>query len=98
MVRGVLDETIDDETQFGVIYTIDEDDDWTTEEALIKANPNWGVSVMPEVIIPLQKKAMAIAQCDQQFQDKTLGCVVCCRNGLDGLGRMEALRTRARSR
>lgn len=72
MVRGVLDGTIDDETQFGVIYTIDEDDDWTTEEALIKANPNWGVSVMPEVIIPLQKKAMAIASATNNFKTKHL--------------------------
>ena len=72
MVRGVLDGTIEDETQFGVIYTIDEDDDWTTEEALIKANPNWGVSVMPEVIIPLQKKAMAIASATNNFKTKHL--------------------------
>lgn len=72
MVRGVLDGTIQDETQFGVIYTIDEDDDWTTEEALIKANPNWGVSVMPDVIIPLQKKAMAIASATNNFKTKHL--------------------------
>lgn len=72
MVRGVLDGTIEDETQFGVIYTIDEDDDWTTEEALIKANPNWGVSVMPDVIIPLQKKAMAIASATNNFKTKHL--------------------------
>lgn len=72
MVRGVLDGTIEDETQFGVIYTIDEDDDWTTEEALIKANPNWDVSVMPEVIIPLQKKAMAIASATNNFKTKHL--------------------------
>ena len=72
MVRGVLDGTIQDETQFGVIYTIDEDDDWITEEALIKANPNWGVSVMPDVIIPLQKKAMAIASATNNFKTKHL--------------------------
>lgn len=72
MVRGVLDGTIEDETQFGVIYTIDGDDDWTTEGALIKANPNWGVSVMPEVIIPLQKKAMAIASATNNFKTKHL--------------------------
>lgn len=72
MVRGVLSGTIQDETQFGVIYTIDEDDDWTTEETLIKANPNWGVSVMPDVIMPLQKKAMAIASATNNFKTKHL--------------------------
>src|SRR5665213_1323170 len=30
-----------DDSVFGVIYTIDTKDDWATEKALIKANPNW---------------------------------------------------------
>ena len=72
MVREVLAGTVSDETQFGIIYTIDEDDDWTTEEALIKANPNWGVSVMPDVIIPLQKKALTIASAANNFKTKHL--------------------------
>jgi phage terminase large subunit-like protein len=33
-----------DETFFSVIYTLDEDDDWSDEKAGIKANPNIGVS------------------------------------------------------
>lgn len=72
MVREVLNRTVTDETQFGVIYTIDEGDDWTTEEALIKANPNWGVSVMPDVVLPLQKKAMTIASAANNFKTKHL--------------------------
>lgn len=72
MVREVLNRTVADETQFGVIYTIDEGDDWTTEEALIKANPNWGVSVMPDVVLPLQKKAMTIASAANNFKTKHL--------------------------
>jgi phage terminase large subunit-like protein len=32
---------------FSVIYTID-DDDWKDKKSWIKANPNWGVSVLPE--------------------------------------------------
>ena len=72
MVREVLNRTVMDETQFGVIYTIDEGDDWTTEEALIKANPNWGVSVMPDVVLPLQKKAMTIASAANNFKTKHL--------------------------
>lgn len=30
---------------FGIIYGLDDDDDWTQPEALIKANPNYGISV-----------------------------------------------------
>ncbi|HII1671947.1 TPA: terminase large subunit [Salmonella enterica] len=32
---------------FGIIYTIDKGDDWKTEEAIIKANPNYGISIKP---------------------------------------------------
>jgi len=36
-----------DESFFGLIYTIDKDDDPFDPEVWIKANPNWGVSVDP---------------------------------------------------
>lgn len=72
MVREVLKRTVEDETQFGVIYTIDDDDDWTSPDALQKANPNWGVSVMPDVIIPLQQKAITLASAANNFKTKHL--------------------------
>ncbi len=72
-VRKVLEKTGTDETQFGIIYGLDEkDDDWTTEEALKKANPNWGVSVMPEVLLPLQAKAMSMPSAANNFRTKHL--------------------------
>jgi len=42
--RQVLDATIVDSSWFGIIYTIDKDDDWADESVWIKANPNIGVS------------------------------------------------------
>lgn len=72
-VRKVLEKTGSDDTQFGIIYGLDEkDDDWTTEEALKKANPNWGVSVMPEVLLPLQAKAMSMPSAANNFRTKHL--------------------------
>lgn len=72
-VRKVLEKTGTDETQFGIIYGLDEkDDDWTTEESLKKANPNWGVSVMPEVLLPLQAKAMSMPSAANNFRTKHL--------------------------
>lgn len=71
-VRKVLDGSAVDETQFGIIYGLDDGDDWTTEEALIKANPNWGVSVMPEVLLPLQAKAMSMPSAANNFRTKHL--------------------------
>lgn len=75
-VRGfvikVLAGVAKDESQFGIVYGLDEDDDWTTEEALIKANPNWGISVMPEVLLPLQAKAMTMPSAANNFKTKHL--------------------------
>jgi len=71
-VRKVLEKTGQDDTQFGIIYGLDKDDDWTTEESLKKANPNWGVSVMPEVLLPLQAKAMSMPSAANNFRTKHL--------------------------
>lgn len=72
MVREVLEGTVSDETQFGTIYGLDAGDDWKSVEALEKANPNWGVSVMPEMVTSLQKKAVALPSAAGNFQTKHL--------------------------
>ena len=72
MVTRVLRREADDETQFGVIFGIDDGDDWKTQAALIKANPNWGVSVRPEMIESLQKKAIALPSAMNNFKTKHL--------------------------
>lgn len=51
----VLDGIIEDDTFFGVIYGIDEEDDWQDERVWVKANPNLGVSKKPD---DLRRKAM----------------------------------------
>jgi phage terminase large subunit-like protein len=72
-VAKILNGSANDESQFGIIYGLDGiDDDWTTESALIKANPNWGVSVMPEVLLPLQSKAMSMPSAANNFKTKHL--------------------------
>lgn len=43
--EGVLNKTIDDDSKFALIYTIDETDDWRDFAVWKKANPNYGVSV-----------------------------------------------------
>lgn len=49
-LQKVLEGVIIDERRFGVIFTVDKEDDWTTLDALIKANPNFGVSVDAEFL------------------------------------------------
>ena len=71
-VTKLLDGVFEDDTQFGIVYGLDDGDDWTTESALIKANPNWGISVRPEVLVPLQAKAMQLPSAVNNFKTKHL--------------------------
>ena len=47
-VLNILKGTIKDENYFGIIYSIDDGDDWTLESTWRKANPNYGISVEPD--------------------------------------------------
>jgi phage terminase large subunit-like protein len=71
-VTKLLDRVFEDDSQFGIIYGLDDGDDWVTEASLIKANPNWGVSVRPEVLLPLQAKAMQLPSAVNNFKTKHL--------------------------
>ena len=54
-VEKILKGTIQDDSYFGIIYSIDEGDDWKDEKNWIKANPNLGVSVKLD---DLRRKAL----------------------------------------
>jgi len=71
-VLKVLNGSVEQPTQFGVIYTIDEGDDWNTEEAAMKANPNWGVSVMPKTIMSALTMAMTDPSAENNYKTKHL--------------------------
>lgn len=70
-VKKVL-EGLEDDTQFGIIYTIDDNDDWTDPKVWMKANPNWNVSVIPEVFTSLAFKAMQTPSAQNNFKTKHL--------------------------
>lgn len=61
MVCGILDGSISPTPQdvFGMIFTLDEGDDWTDEKVWVKANPNLGVSVYPEFLRSQVSQALA---------------------------------------
>jgi phage terminase large subunit-like protein len=71
-VTRLLDRVFDDDSQFGIVYGLDDGDDWALEASLIKANPNWGISVRPEVLLPLQAKAMQMPSAVNNFKTKHL--------------------------
>jgi phage terminase large subunit-like protein len=47
-VKRILLGLIENENTFGIVYTLDDGDDWRDLECLKKANPNYGISVLPE--------------------------------------------------
>lgn len=49
-IKQILSGAVKDDSVFGIIYTIDEDDDWDTIDAQIKANPNYGISIDSEFL------------------------------------------------
>ena len=71
-VLKVLEGSYDAPDVFGIIYTIDDDMDWTTEAALKMANPNYGVSVSSEFLLSEQKKAIQSAHLQNNFKTKHL--------------------------
>ncbi len=70
---------LDDETFF-VEYTIDEDDDWKSEAALRKANPNYGVSVNEDHVRSRQRDAIAIPRKAGIFKTKHLNLWVAAKS------------------
>jgi len=61
-----------DDTLFAALYGLDDGDDWTTEQALIKANPNFGVSVSAEFLAQERADALANPRRQAVFQTKHL--------------------------
>lgn len=68
-IKGTFAE---DETYFGIVYTIDDTDDWTNAACWAKANPNLGVSIYPDDIRRLADKAIKIASARSTFLTKRL--------------------------
>lgn len=68
MLEGVLP----DDELFALIFTLDEGDDWTTETALRKANPNYGISIFEDGLLSKQRKAAQHASHQNAFKTKHL--------------------------
>lgn len=79
-VQRILEGTVQDEEHYGIIYTIDEGDDWSDPAALEKANPNIGVSVSREFLLARQREAVQNARHQYRFQIKHLNVWVASRS------------------
>ena len=68
MLEGVIDRP----DLWAMLYTIDPGDDWTSEEALTKANPNHGISINGDFLLARQRDAMQSASKQATFRTKHL--------------------------
>lgn len=71
-VLKILNGVTKDETYFGIIYTIDDDDDWTSPEVWAKANPNLGISVSMDDLQRKCDKAVTMPAAQNNFKTKHL--------------------------
>lgn len=77
----VLEGTIEDDQLFVVIFTVDEGDDWKSETALRKANPNYDVSVSGSFLKASVRDAMNSAHKQAIVKTKHLNIWVNSRTG-----------------
>jgi phage terminase large subunit-like protein len=70
--RRILEGNERDDALFAALYGLDDDDDWTAESALRRANPNFGVSVSAEFLAQERADALANARRQGVFQVKHL--------------------------
>lgn len=82
-LQAILEGVVVDDRRFGIIYGIDvameregeaapAGDDWTSEESLIKANPNYGVSIDRDTLLADQAEAIRNPRKQAGFQTKHL--------------------------
>lgn len=71
-VTKVLEGIVEDDSLFGIIYTVDEGDDWFDEESWKKANPNYGISVIPDNMATAARKAKISPSALNNFLTKHL--------------------------
>lgn len=71
-LQKVLEGVVENDRRFGIIYGIDEGDDWTDPQVLRKANPNFGVSVDAEFLEAQQQDAITNPRKQNVFKTKHL--------------------------
>jgi phage terminase large subunit-like protein len=101
-LQKILEGTIENDTFWGVIYTIDlsekvgdetiPGDDWADESALVKANPNYGISVDPVLLKQAQQEAIQQSRKQGIFQTKHLNVWVGARQAFFNIKAWQACR------
>ena len=89
-VIEMLNGTVHNDELFGVIYTVDEGDDWTDPAVLAKANPNYGVSVYSDYLESQQRRAIQNASKQGAFKTKHLNVWVSAKSAFFNMEKWKA--------
>ena len=68
----VLEGVFEDDSCFGIIYTLDDPEEWKNEQLWIQANPNLGISVKLDDMRRLCQKAQQTPSAASEFKRKRL--------------------------
>lgn len=79
-LQKVLERVVEDDRTFGLIYAADDSDDWTSDVALRKANPNYDVSVSGEFLQAQLREAINNPRKQGHFKTKHLNMWVQARD------------------
>lgn len=71
-IEKLLDGVYADEETFGCIWTIDPGIDWASDEAMVMANPNYGVSIFPEQLRAARDEALRSPRKQNVYKTKRL--------------------------
>lgn len=71
--RQILAGSVEDDTFFTVLYTLDDGDDWKDPTCWIKANPNLGVTVFQDKLEHARDEALIKPEMEAEFRVKN-----CC--------------------
>ncbi|ELX5323485.1 terminase large subunit [Salmonella enterica] len=84
-VIEMLEGIVPNDELFGIIYTLDDGDDWTDPAALRKANPNMGISVFSEYLLSQQRAAINNPRKVGAFKTKHLNIWVAAKDAFFNL-------------
>ena len=89
-VEKMLDGRMVNDRRFGIIYGIDKEDDWKSELALRKANPNFGISVFEAFLKEQLAGALRSPHSQNRFKTKHLNVWVNAATGWMNMARWDA--------
>ncbi len=85
--QKVLEGVNEDDRLFAMIFTIDQEDEWSSEAALRKANPNFDVSVSGEFLLAQMRDAINNPRKQGHFKTKHLNLWVQARDAFINMQR-----------